>query len=133
MDWYQWLCLFGVPSIISGIFALVITRSLNKRDKAAEERAAEAATKAEETAKQAKEANDKSEAIALGVQALLRDRLLQGYRHYEEKGWADYDDRDNLENVWKQYHALGANGIMDSYRQRFLALPVFKRNQTEEE
>jgi hypothetical protein len=59
----------------------------------------------------------------LGVQAFLRDRLLQGYRHYIAKGWADYDDRENMENIYKQYHALGANGIMDDLRAQFRNLP----------
>ena len=62
-------------------------------------------------------------AVKRGIQALLRDRLLQGYKYYRHQGWADEDDRTNLENVYKQYHALGANGVMDDLRARFIALP----------
>ena len=62
-------------------------------------------------------------AVKRGVQALLRDRLLQGYKFYRAQGWADENDRANLENVYVQYHALGANGVMDDLRARFLALP----------
>ena len=62
-------------------------------------------------------------AVKRGVQALLRDRLLQGYKYYRAQGWADENDRSNLENVYVQYHALGANGVMDNLRERFLALP----------
>ena len=63
-------------------------------------------------------------AVKRGVQALLRDRLIQGYKYYRAQGWADEDDRANLENVYVQYHALGANGVMDNLRQRFLDLPL---------
>ena len=63
-------------------------------------------------------------AVKRGVQALLRDRLLQGYKFYRMQGYADEDDRSNLENVYVQYHALGANGVMDNLRQRFLELPL---------
>lgn len=63
-------------------------------------------------------------AVKRGVQALLRDRLIQGYKYYRAQGWADEDDRANLENVYQQYHALGANGVMDNLRQRFLDLPL---------
>lgn len=63
-------------------------------------------------------------AVKKGVQALLRDRLIQGYRYYGEQGWADVNDRSNLENVYQQYHALGANGVMDNLRERFLELPL---------
>lgn len=62
-------------------------------------------------------------AVKRGVQALLRDRLLQGYKYYRAQGWADENDRSNLENVYQQYHALGANGVMDNLRARFLDLP----------
>ena len=63
-------------------------------------------------------------AVKKGVQALLRDRLIQGYKYYRQQGWADEDDRSNLENVYVQYHALGANGVMDNLRQKFLDLPL---------
>ena len=63
-------------------------------------------------------------AVKKGVQALLRDRLLQGYKFYRVQGWADEDDRNNLENVYIQYHALGANGVMDDLRKKFLELPL---------
>ena len=63
-------------------------------------------------------------AIKKGVQALLRDRLLNGYKHFRAVGYADEDDRSNLENIYVQYHALGANGMMDDLRNKFLALPV---------
>lgn len=63
-------------------------------------------------------------AVKKGVQALLRDRLIQGYKYYRAQGWADEDDRSNLENVYQQYHKLGANGVMDNLREKFLALPA---------
>lgn len=34
------------------------------------------------------------------------------------------NDRDDFENCWKQYHALGANGVMDDVHKKFLALPI---------
>ena len=104
--------LVGVPAIISGIFALIISRMLKKRD-----------AKQAEIIKQNQVMEAQNKAIMLGVQAFLRDRLLQGYRHYITKGWADYDDRENLENIYTQYHALGANGIMDDLRAQFRNLP----------
>lgn len=106
--------LVGISSLVSGIFLLIIQRSLKKRD-----------VKQEQIRIQNEELERQSKAIMLGVQAILRDRLLQGYRHYIEKGWADYDDRENLENIWRQYHALGANGIMDDMRNQFRRLPSY--------
>jgi len=97
---YQWLCVLGIPSLISLIWGGIVKKSF-----------------------------DQTKAIRTGVQALLRDRLLQGYKHYEEKGWADYDDRANMENLYKQYHTLGANGVMDDLRNRFLVLPIKEKEE----
>ena len=63
-------------------------------------------------------------AVKKGIQALLRDRLIQGYKYYHAQGWADEDDRSNLENVYVQYHALGENGVMDNLHAKFLDLPL---------
>ena len=63
-------------------------------------------------------------AVKKGVQALLRDRLVQGYKYYHHQGYADVDDRSNMENVYVQYHALGANGVMDDLHSKFLSLPT---------
>jgi len=70
-------------------------------------------------------------AIKKGVQALLRDRLTQGYKYHENIGWADIDDRNNLENVYVQYHNLGQNGVMDDLRDKFLALPTHPEKKEE--
>lgn len=63
-------------------------------------------------------------AVKKGIQALLRDRLIQGYKYYRAQGWADEDDRSNLENVYIQYHHLGENGVMDDLHTKFLQLPL---------
>ena len=105
--------LVGVPAMISGIFALIVSRMLKKRD-----------AKQEQIVAQNEAMERQNKAIMLGVQAFLRDRLLQGYKHYIAKGWADYDDRENMENIYTQYHALGANGIMDDMRNQFRNLPT---------
>ncbi|MBQ1575408.1 MAG: hypothetical protein IIZ83_00475, partial [Oscillospiraceae bacterium] len=62
--------------------------------------------------------------VRRGVQALLRAEMIDLYNHYCEKGHAPIYARENFENLWAQYHALGANGVMDDIRHRFLALPT---------
>ena len=69
-------------------------------------------------------ANDqKTEAVCLGVQALLRDRLIQSYNYHLDKGYAPIYAKENFENMWKQYHNLGANGVMDEIHEKFKELP----------
>ena len=68
-------------------------------------------------------------AVREGVQALLRAQMIGDYNHYLEKGHAPIYARDNFENCWKRYHALGANGVMDDIHQKFMALPTKEENE----
>ena len=70
-------------------------------------------------------------AVKLGLQAILRDRLIQVYRVCTAQEYASITDRDNFINMYKQYHNLGANGVMDDIRAKFLELPTEpKRDET---
>lgn len=73
--------------------------------------------------KRIKANDDKTKAVAMGVQALLRDRLIEKYDYYSDKGYAPIYAKDNFENMWKQYHELGVNGVMDEIHEKFKDLP----------
>lgn len=68
--------------------------------------------------------DDKTKSVQLGVQALLRDRLISEYNYRLEKQYAPIYARDNFENMWKQYHNLGQNGVMDGIHEMYMALPT---------
>lgn len=70
-----------------------------------------------------KENDERTEAVCHGVQALLRDRLYQSYDHYMSKGYAPIYAKENFENMYKQYHSLGLNGVMDNHYKIFMQLP----------
>lgn len=59
-----------------------------------------------------------------GLQALLRDRLIYQYDKYKAKGYAPIYAKENFENLYQQYHNLGANGVMDDIYNDFRKLPV---------
>ena len=109
MSIYQILSLCGVPALIGIVIAFLIQKPLEKRVKTAEENQATAETQ--------------QKAIMLGVQALLRDRLLQAYKYYSHLGYAGYDEKQNVLNIYTQYEALGPNSVMDGYHEKFMALP----------
>lgn len=100
MTVYQWLCLLGVPTLIICLYKYV--NSVIKKTR------------------------DDTNALKLGIQALLRSQMIAEYNKYNEKGYAPVYARENFENCWKQYHSLGANGVMDDLREKFLDLPVKK-------
>ena len=69
----------------------------------------------------------KNEAVCLGVQALLRDRLIHEYNKYMDQGYAPIYAKENFENMWQQYHNLGVNGVMDEVHKKFMELPTEKK------
>ena len=98
----------GTSGIVSGIVGVLIAvflkRPLEKRVKDSEDASARV------------EAQNK--ATMLGVQALLRDRLLQAFNFYLARGWIEASERDNVDNMYTQYESLGENnGISDIYSQ----------------
>ena len=103
MTVYQWLCLFSVPALI----LMIVKYMLN----------------------QIKQNRKDTEAVKLGLQALLRSQMISDYNKYSEKGFAPVYARDNFENCWKQYHSLGGNGVMNDLHEKFLDLPTEAPNK----
>ena len=59
-----------------------------------------------------------------GLQALLRDRMIQAYHYYtEEKKYANADDKANFTRLHDAYKALGKNGVMDEIYKIFIKFP----------
>lgn len=44
--------------------------------------------------------------------ALLRDRFYQGYKTYATQGYYPIRDREVMQDIYDQYHALGGNGVI---------------------
>lgn len=61
--------------------------------------------------------------VGRGVQALLRAQLRKDWNDYSERGYAPIYAKEDFENAYQQYHNLGANGVMDDIRKKFLDLP----------
>jgi hypothetical protein len=62
-------------------------------------------------------------AVKKGVQALLRDRLLQAFNHYLARGYITAGERDNIDNMYVQYEALGPNNVISDIYNQVRALP----------
>lgn len=70
----------------------------------------------------------RQKAVESGVQALLRDRMLHNYNKYTELGYAPIYAKENFENMYKQYHGLGGNGVMTQLHADFMELSTEKEN-----
>ena len=73
---------------------------------------------------QVKHLRQEDKAVRLGVQALLRDRIYQAHSHYMERGFYPIYARENVEEMYKQYHALGGNGTVTNLVREMDGLPT---------
>lgn len=64
------------------------------------------------------------EAVKLGVNALLRDRIVESYNKYTEKGYCPIYAMENVQAMYKQYHVLGGNGAVSNLIEKLEDLPT---------
>lgn len=81
-------------------------------------------------AKHQKEDRKKSEALCEGVQALLRDRIIEVYNHYNDKGYCPIYAKESMRRLYAAYHALGGNDVATELKDKILEM---KTNPEEEE
>ena len=123
MELSQILSVCGVSGIISGLVGVLIAVFL-KRPLERRVADSEAANKRVE---------EQNTATMLGVQALLRDRLLQAFNHYLARGWITAGERDNIENMYTQYEKLGPNNVIHDIYDQVRALPSIQPGSHPEE
>lgn len=124
MNVYQWLCVFAVPNLIFLFWSTIINSKRKKKEEEVARRRQEIEDQQESIRRQNEIMEAQNKATMLGVQALLRDRLLQAFKHYISQGYADYNDRENVKNMYVQYEALGPNSVMSDLYEQFTELPM---------
>lgn len=98
MTVYNWLCLLGIPSAVATIVSFILAKL--KKMKADQD------------------------ALKLGMQASLRADMIRDFNKWSEKGYAPIYARENFLNLYESYHQLGANGVMDDIKDKFMQLPI---------
>ena len=71
------------------------------------------------------------ELLECGVQALLRNEIVKEYNHWLEKEYCPIYAKDNIKNMYTQYHGLGQNGVIDKVYEEILDLPTEKPKEKE--
>lgn len=67
---------------------------------------------------------NEQEAIKLGVQALLKDRIIQSYNVHIEAGFCPVYARESIKQMTLQYYNLGGNGIVHQLMDKLEELPT---------
>lgn len=101
MTWVTVLQLLGIPTVFSAAI-IAVAANFGKR---------------------IKENDKETKAVKLGVQAMLRAQMISEYNKAKDKGYAPIYAKDNFQNMWDNYHNLGANGVMDAIKDEYLAMP----------
>lgn len=67
-----------------------------------------------------------NDALKAGLQALLRDRIIQAYNHYcDDKKWIPIYALESINACYKSYEALGENGVINGLVEQLNKLPNF--------
>lgn len=51
-------------------------------------------------------------AMEKGIQALLRDRIVQAYYYHMDRGWITLYGLEAIDKMYTEYHNLGGNGAI---------------------
>lgn len=64
----------------------------------------------------------KVKAVMTGVQALLRDRIIQAYNHYQDKGYCPIYGKENVKRMYEAYHGLGGNDVATRLKDELMEM-----------
>lgn len=79
-----------------------------------------------------RENDSRQDAMENGIQALLRDRLVQAYYHYSERGWITLHGLEAVDKMYTEYHNLGGNGTVTKLWEDLHELEVKERSTDNE-
>ncbi|HHV10420.1 MAG TPA: hypothetical protein GXX75_09115 [Clostridiales bacterium] len=67
-------------------------------------------------------------ALKLGMQAILRNGIIEQYHKYMDKKYIPIYALENVTAMYSQYHALGGNGTITHLYEELLELPNRKED-----
>lgn len=75
-----------------------------------------------------KEERKKNEAIANGLQSLLRQSIVDSYNRYQDKGFCPIYAKETLKTLYQSYHELGGNDVATKLYNTILQMPEEKED-----
>ena len=65
----------------------------------------------------------RNEAIADGMQSLLRESIVDNYNKYSDRGYCPIYAKESIKKVYTAYHNLGGNDVATELYHKLLAMP----------
>ena len=72
--------------------------------------------------KRLQEEKKKNEAIAQGVQSLLRESIVDNYNKYSDKGFCPIYAKESIKKAYAAYAALGGNDVAHELYSKILKM-----------
>lgn len=79
------------------------------------------------------EEHAKNEAIAEGMQALLRESIVSNYNKWHDRGYCPIYAKESTKRVHAAYTALGGNDVATSLYKKLLEMPEEKEDSHDTE
>lgn len=73
----------------------------------------------------------KNEAIAAGVQSLLRESIVANYNKYSDARYCPIYAKESIKKVYAAYHGLGGNDVATELYKKVLAMPEQEADNAE--
>lgn len=70
-----------------------------------------------------KKEQKKNDAIAEGVQSLLRENIVQNYNKYQDREYCPIYAKESIKRVYEAYHNLGGNDVATKLYNTLLDMP----------
>ena len=75
-------------------------------------------------AKKLSSQRQREDAVAQGVQALLRNEIIRTYETCMAQGFCSIATKDNVQRMYTAYHALGKNGTITEIVDKLQKMPT---------
>ena len=79
-----------------------------------------------------KKEEKQSQAIADGVQCLLRDSIIRSFNKWQDKGYCPIYAKENIKRAYKAYHDLDGNDIATELYNKVIAMPEEKDEEAKQ-
>ena len=73
---------------------------------------------------QLKRHEENDELLKAAIKTMLRQEIISAYDKYTRSGWAKVYIKDNVQEMYDCYHALGGNGTITHLVEEFMDLPT---------
>lgn len=66
---------------------------------------------------------EKNQAIAEGVESLLREGIVDNFNKYSDRGYCPIYAKESIKKMYHAYHKLGGNDVATSLYEKLLEMP----------